>query len=267
MKALPSKTASTVIGGYSAGSDKSTSFTFGRVIDTGAGAALPSGVSYLNQGGYARRMTIPAGYDLPGVYYCDHSGFRLQTVLVPSQAEIYPESQTKTVSWGDDVTLKMTIQSASISESQLKWKHNGVDIEAWNGQSSITITSAKPSDAGIYECYTTQKQRQDGLNGFMRLIVRRCPNGKYGDTCLDNCPTCYNGGICNADTGECICPPGFTGDDCNTGCARGYWGKSCERKCSIINTAIACTGRMFCVSDPYGCSCLASHGGLDCQTE
>ncbi|XP_077864925.1 uncharacterized protein LOC102807930 [Saccoglossus kowalevskii] len=181
-----------------------------------------------------------------------------------AKSEIFPESQTKTVSWGDDVTLTMTIQSTSITESQLKWKHNGVDIEAWNGQSSITITSAKPSDAGIYECYTTQQQRQDGLNGFMRLIVRRCPNGKYGDTCPLNCPTCYNGGICNADTGECICPPGFTGDDCNTGCTRGYWGKSCGRKCSSTNTGIACTGRMFCVSDPYGCSCLVSHGGLDC---
>ncbi|XP_077861430.1 uncharacterized protein LOC144341632 [Saccoglossus kowalevskii] len=264
-KALPSKTDSTVIGGYSAGSDETTSFTYGRVIDTGTGDTLPSDVSYVDQGGYARRMTIQAGSDLPGVYYCDHSGFRLQTVLVASQAEIYPESQTKTVSWGDDVTLTMTIQLTSISESQLKWKHNSVDIEALNGQSSITITSAKPSDEGIYECYTTEQQRQNGNNGFMRLIVRRCPNGKYGDTCLLNCPTCHSGGICNADTGECICPPGFTGDDCNTGCAQGYWGKSCERKCSITNTATACIERMFCVSDPYGCSCLASHGGLDCN--
>ncbi|XP_077862006.1 LOW QUALITY PROTEIN: receptor-type tyrosine-protein phosphatase T-like [Saccoglossus kowalevskii] len=129
----------------------------------------------------------------------------------------------------------MTIQSTAISESQLKWKHNGDDRVLWDGHSSITITSAKPSDAGIYECYTTQQQRQDGKNSFMRLIVRRCPNGKYGDTCLLNCPKCYNGGICNSDTGKCICPPGFTGSQCNT--------------------------------DPYGCSCLASYTGLDCNTD
>uniref|UniRef100_A0ABM0MF46 Angiopoietin-1 receptor-like n=1 Tax=Saccoglossus kowalevskii TaxID=10224 RepID=A0ABM0MF46_SACKO len=253
--------------GYTAGIDTTTSFTFGRVIDTGTGDELPSDVYYVDHSDYGRRMTIQAGSNLPGVYYCDHSGFRLQTVLVASEADIYPESQTKTVSWGDDVTLTMTSQSTSITESQFKWKHNGVDIVAWNGQSSITITSAKPSDAGMYECYTTTSQRQSGKNAFMRLIVSSCPNGKYGDTCLHNCPTCYNGGICNADTGECICPPGFTGDDCNTGCARGYWGKSCGRLCSSVNTATACTGKMFCVSDPYGCSCLASHGGLDCLIE
>ncbi|XP_077868249.1 uncharacterized protein LOC102809276 [Saccoglossus kowalevskii] len=174
-----------------------------------------------------------------------------------TSAEIHPEIQTKTVSWGDDVTLTMTIQSTSISESQLKWKHNGVDKEAWHGQSSITITSAKPSDAGIYECYTTQQQRQDGLNGFMRLIVRR----------LLNCPTCYNGGICNAYTGECICPPGFTGSNCNTGCQnRGTWGQNCGRVCTSYDED-ACRTRMFCVSDPYGCSCLASYTGLDCNTD
>uniref|UniRef100_A0ABM0MB44 Tyrosine-protein kinase receptor Tie-1-like n=1 Tax=Saccoglossus kowalevskii TaxID=10224 RepID=A0ABM0MB44_SACKO len=156
-----------------------------------------------------RNSTTSTG--IPGVYYCNTSDVSIQTVQVASQAEIKPESQTKTVSWGDDVTLTMTT-----SKTGLNWKHNGLDIEAWNGQSSITITSAKPSDAGIYECYTTEQQRENGKNGFMRLIVRRCPNGKYGDTCLLNCPTCYNGGICNSDTGECICPPGFTEDDCNT---------------------------------------------------
>ncbi|XP_077864852.1 uncharacterized protein LOC144350646 [Saccoglossus kowalevskii] len=84
-KALPNITESIIIGGYSAGSDRTTSFTYGRVIDTGTGAALPSGVTCANQGGNARKMTIQAGSDLPGVYYCDHSGFRLQTVLVASQ--------------------------------------------------------------------------------------------------------------------------------------------------------------------------------------
>uniref|UniRef100_A0ABM0M5R2 Tyrosine-protein kinase receptor Tie-1-like n=1 Tax=Saccoglossus kowalevskii TaxID=10224 RepID=A0ABM0M5R2_SACKO len=201
--------------------------------------------------GYTTQLNLPTGTGKPGVYHY----FRC----------VNTSSSSNNASWGDFVTLTMTIQSTSITESQLKWKHNGVDIVVWNGQSSITITSAKPSDAGIYECYTTEQQRQNGKNGFMRLIVRRCPNGKYGDTCLLNCPTCYNGGICNADTGECICPPGFKGGDCNIGCARGYWGKSCERLCSSVNTATACTGKMFCVSDPYGCSCLASHGGLDCN--
>ncbi|XP_006812333.2 uncharacterized protein LOC102801023 [Saccoglossus kowalevskii] len=269
-KALPSLTGGYFIGGYSAGDAQSTvgtSFTYGRVIDTGTGDELPIGYTEESLYGFTRRLYLPEGAARPGVYYCNTTDVSIQTVQVASQADIYPENKTKTVNWGDDVTLTMTIQSTSISESQLIWKHNGVDIEAWNGQSSIIITSAKPSDAGIYECYTTQQQRQNGLHGFMRLIVRSCPNGKYGDTCLFNCPTCYNGGICNADTGECICPPGFTGDDCNTGCQyRGTWGKNCGRGCSSTNTD-ACRKRMFCVADPYGCSCLASYTGLDCNTD
>ena len=77
------------------------------------------------------------------------------------------------MSWGDYVTLTMAIQpSSSISQSDLKWNHNGAYNADWNGKSTITITSAKPSDAGVYECYTDETQRQSGLHGFMRLIVR-----------------------------------------------------------------------------------------------
>ncbi|XP_070550728.1 angiopoietin-1 receptor-like [Ptychodera flava] len=269
-KATPSFSGNLFIAGFSAGdaiSTVGTSFTFSRILDTGTGPNLPL-QRYENLGGYERRLYLSSGVDRPGVYYCDANANtgeteRLQTVLVAEEAEIRPESQTKTVSWGDDVTLTMT---TTISEASLKWRHNGIEKPEWNGQSSITISFAKTSDAGIYECYSSETQRSQGKNGFMRLIVRGCPNGKWGlPDCLFPCPTCYNGGMCNSDTGECICPPGFQGTDCETGCGKNNWGMTCERRCSSSNPD-ACRRTMYCIADPYGCSCSASYGGIDCTT-
>ncbi|XP_070563659.1 receptor-type tyrosine-protein phosphatase S-like [Ptychodera flava] len=272
-KAVPSlNSADYFIGGYSAGDSISTvgtSFSFGRILDTGTGSELPSGYRYESYDVYARRLFLPNGAGRPGVYYCDANANtgeteRLQTVLVVDEADVKPESPTKTVSWGHDVTLTMT---TSISEALLKWRHNGVEKPQWNGQRSITISFAKTSDAGIYECYSSETQRSQGKHGFMRLIVRDCPNGKWHfPECLSACQTCYNGGICSSDTGECICPPGFMGSQCQTGCGRNTYGMECDRVCSSANPD-ACRSTMYCLADPYGCSCSTSYGGLDCTDD
>ncbi|XP_070564300.1 angiopoietin-1 receptor-like [Ptychodera flava] len=270
-KATPSFSGNVFIGGYSGGDDTSTvgtNFSYGRILDTGTGSELPSGYTYESFIDRARRLHLPTGAGRPGVYYCDANANtgeteRLQTVLVAEEAEIKPEIQTKTVSWGDDVTLTMT---TTIPELSLKWRHNGMQKSEWHGQSSIVISFAKPSDAGIYECYSNETQRSQGKHGFMRLIVRGCPNGKWGlPGCLFSCPTCYNGGMCNSDTGECVCPPGFQGTKCQTGCGKNSWGMICDRVCSS-GKPDACRSTMYCLADPYGCSCTASYGGIDCAT-
>ncbi|XP_070563656.1 receptor-type tyrosine-protein phosphatase kappa-like [Ptychodera flava] len=259
-------------GGYSAGdaiSTVGTNFSYGRILDTGTGSELPSGYSNESFNDYAMRLYLPTGAGRPGVYYCDANADtgeieRLQTILVGEEADVKPESPTKTVSWGDDVTLTMM---SSIPPPSLKWRHNGIQKPEWNGQSSITISFAKPSDAGIYECYSSETQRSQGKHGFMRLIVRDCPNGKWHlPECLFACQTCYNGGICNSDTGECICPPGFMGSQCQTGCGRNTFGMECDRICSSSNPD-ACRRTMYCLADPYGCSCSTSYGGLDCTDD
>ncbi|XP_070550729.1 uncharacterized protein [Ptychodera flava] len=270
-KATPSFSGNVFIAGFSAGdtiSTVGTSFTFGRILDTGTGSDLPID-RYENFGGYSRRLHLHDGVDRSGVYYCDANANtgeteRLQTVLIAEEAEIRPKCQTKTVSWGDDVTLTMM---TSISETLLQWRHDGIQKSEWTGQSSIMISFAKTSDAGIYECYSSESQQNQGKHGFMRLIVRGCPNGKWGlPDCLFSCPTCYNGGMCNSDTGECICPPGFRGTNCETGCGKNRWGMTCGRMCSSGNSD-GCRSTMYCIADPYGCSCSASYGGLDCAID
>ena len=49
------------------------------------------------------------------------------------------------------------------------------------------------------------------------LILTDCPMTKWGTDCVQDCPDCYNGGLCDDKTGQCICRPGFRGDDCNIG--------------------------------------------------
>ncbi|XP_070563322.1 tyrosine-protein kinase receptor Tie-1-like [Ptychodera flava] len=270
-KATPSLNGNLFIAGFSTSdaiSTVGTSFIFDRILDTGTGSGLPAGSSQRDFNVYSRRLNLPPGAGRPGAYYCAANANtggteRLQTVLIVQEAEIKPEIQTKTVSWGDDTTMTM---ATSVSASSLKWRHNGVEQPQWNGQNSITISFTKPSDAGIYECYSSETQRTQGKHGFMRLIVRVCPNGKWGlPDCLFSCPTCYNGGMCNSDTGECICPPGFQGSNCETGCGKNNWGMTCERRCSSSNPD-ACRSTMYCLADPYGCSCSASYGGIDCAT-
>ncbi|XP_070564490.1 angiopoietin-1 receptor-like [Ptychodera flava] len=271
-RTTPSSSGNFFIAGFSGGDSivtVGTSFSFGRIIDTGTGSGLPEGSYERDFASYSRRLYLPDGYGRPGVYYCDANANtgeieRLQTVLVAEEAEIKPESPTKTLSWGDDVTLTMT---TTISEALLKWRHNGIEKSEWNGQRSIIISFAKTSDAGIYECYNSETQRSQGKHGFMRLIVRGCPSGKWDlPECLQSCSTCYNGGICNSDTGECICPPGFMGTNCETGCGKNRWGMTCDRRCSSGNPD-ACRTSLYCLADPYGCSCSASYGGPDCATD
>ncbi|XP_077981809.1 receptor-type tyrosine-protein phosphatase F-like [Glandiceps talaboti] len=259
------------IGGYSGSDAMSTvgnSFTFGRVLDTGTGINLPDSSYQENTYVHARRLYLGGGNQQPGVYYCEATANngeteRLHTVVIRADADIKPESHTKTVSWGEDVTLSMT---TSIQESSLRWKHNGNDKPEWNGLKTITIRYAETSDGGVYECYSSESQRSQGKHGMMKLIVNECPNGKHGENCTLSCPTCYNGGVCNATIGECICPPGFQGTNCQTACGKNAWGAECDRLCSSANSD-SCRGKMFCLADPYGCSCSTSYTDLDCQAD
>lgn len=39
----------------------------------------------------------------------------------------------------------------------------------------------------------------------------------YGKDCDQECPPCYNGGICHDTWGVCVCPAGFSGLNCEIG--------------------------------------------------
>ncbi|XP_072043280.1 angiopoietin-1 receptor-like [Amphiura filiformis] len=104
--------------------------------------------------------------------------------------------------------------SVTSTVGSLRWVHNNGDaIAKWNDQTEVTIDNVRLTDSGIYECFE-EGRREVGEHAIMRLIVRACPSPKYGPDCNSNCVTCWNGGICAADDGTCLCQPGFSGGGC-----------------------------------------------------
>ncbi|KAI8519485.1 hypothetical protein Bbelb_027420 [Branchiostoma belcheri] len=177
------------------------------------------------------------------------------------KSDVWPAAFTVTASLGDPVTLQMVQKSNRTGT--LEWRKGGVGGAVLTGQNglSLTIPSVQSSDEGVYECYyqgdTERKQ------GIMRLIVRGCAKNKWGPSCTGDCPVCYNGGVCDDNTGECVCPPGFHGHNCESACTNGKIGTSCTRECDGGD----CTGQLLCVMDPYGCSCAPGLMGIGCNTE
>ena len=99
------------------------------------------------------------------------------------KGDVSPASPTLTTSAGEDVTLTMT-RLYNGPSTELRWKHNGNDVTAWNGQSNVTINSVQIINAGIYECYRDAYYSQQ-KHALMKLIVRGktlqhlSPRGRY----------------------------------------------------------------------------------------
>ncbi|XP_033103831.1 tyrosine-protein kinase receptor Tie-1-like [Anneissia japonica] len=129
------------------------------------------------------------------------------------QATVKAKHRTITTSIGETVELVMTLDK--VEASRLRWKKDGgSDIKEWEGLSNVSLENVRKNDAGIYECYPVG-QRHMGKHAILRLLVRECSREKWWlPNCEQDCPVCYNGGVCSVNLGSCICPPGFKGDNC-----------------------------------------------------
>ncbi|CAH1243397.1 PTPRM [Branchiostoma lanceolatum] len=208
--------------------------------------------------------------DSIGVFSCEgEQGTRKSrafTVKMSKSAQVKPTATTVTVSIGDPVTL-----TVSGSSDGVVWEKRNVGNKLEEG-TSLTITpQAIEAHQGNYVLY----RQADGYTaqvGVTRLIVRGCPQNKYGPECRYSCPTCHHGGWCDDVSGDCVCPPGFMGKNCELGCPRINYGQSCHWDCDNNdingdNDDPDCGRVMLCLPDPYGCSCARGWKGLDCQTQ
>jgi len=86
--------------------------------------------------------------------------------------------------------------------------------------------------------------------------VLACPQGSFGSDCSENC-TCQNAAGCDAVSGQCQCPVGWTGVHCHLPCSRGTYGPNCSLTCNCLN-ADSCdieTGCCHCAPGWYGQHC------------
>ncbi|KAJ8040465.1 Tyrosine-protein kinase receptor Tie-2 [Holothuria leucospilota] len=214
-----------------------------------------------------------------GTFSCSASkiGRKFTTVsniLMTSDVYSWPADGlvTQTVNTGDTgVQIRMRLSSR---RSVRRWYRNEASYlfptteSAARGTLSFT-TVQKYQHEGVYEAVTdfTSRPRGQPRHGLKRLIVCSCRGGRWGPPgCNGMCDECYNGGVCDDETGKCICPPGFMGTNCLTACGGNRFGYSCEFQCSYDgDDEDACSGLQFCLLDPFGCRCNTGWKGLGCN--
>uniref|UniRef100_A0AAY4CQC2 receptor protein-tyrosine kinase n=1 Tax=Denticeps clupeoides TaxID=299321 RepID=A0AAY4CQC2_9TELE len=137
---------------------------------------------------------------------------------------------------------------------------NNYSKDLINGTAVLTLTNVTEANSGIYGANYVGESPL--FSASMRVIVRACPENKWGQKCEQDCPLCQNGGICHDKDGDCICPPGFMGMRCESACRKGMFGHNCQESCE---NSLDCKGLRFCLADPFGCSCASGWRGEFCH--
>ncbi|XP_078616747.1 uncharacterized protein LOC144885019 [Branchiostoma floridae x Branchiostoma japonicum] len=246
---------------------------FNVIADVGNGANYPNQVSAGNIDpeswpGAQNAIAAGSGASRMNVFSCslqtrDDRTAGVFTVKMADAAIIRPKLLTQTVSVQDEVVLEMTDSTGG--SGPVIWRKDGSIISGESGL-TLTIDRVGTQATGVFECYRTEEERSATEQAIMRLIVRSCPAGKWGGGCDRDCPDCKNGGVCNPSDGRCMCPPGFMGDTCDEACGTNGFGLNCEYKCSDdTDSRETCAGRLFCIQDPYACSCYIGFKPPECR--
>ncbi|XP_071812265.1 uncharacterized protein [Apostichopus japonicus] len=231
---------------------------------------LISGLPSSNVTGFNVSL-IPVKNNTFGVYNCtavkaDREDTTIMVIFLHADPYVVPVDgqHTQTVNDGDlGVVLDMEWSFTGVGP---RWRVNeSSSIDTNEDYDIISNRGARAEDNGLYEGHPSL-YRNDGRHVLRRLIVRDCKSGKWGAPgCTGICDNCYNGGVCDDETGKCICPPGFMGPNCLSACGPNKFGYSCEFECVKGGSDDGCQGRQFCLVDPFGCRCNTGFKNLSCS--
>ncbi|XP_030844076.1 tyrosine-protein kinase receptor Tie-1-like [Strongylocentrotus purpuratus] len=269
----PPNTHDQYIGVYLGQKDASIrdNITFDRIIRTIDTTRLPNFIGTVNEGQRIRKLIFEQSIQTKalGAFYValEYEGTtRLtSTVVLMHNAPILPEQTTLTVHVGETVTFAV---ATNLTEDDLRWRFNLVGIHGGKGKQSLTLENVQLNQTGVYKCFATGKG-WDAKNAIFLLHVVRCPAHRWGSECEHTCNECLNGGKCDVDSGECVCPPGFNGTTCEHVLGSNRFGQDGSFSCdsSGDDHSPGCRGKLFCLPDPFGCTCAAGFMGINCTTE
>ncbi|XP_033124902.1 angiopoietin-1 receptor-like [Anneissia japonica] len=259
--------------------DSNTAISMGKVfkISNSDSLAEPHLQDQSQNVPLAKRVAIPYDGNFFGVYYCEGvlNGEKttVKTTVVDLasafDSDVIPtkEKTSITASVGESVVVSFDVTASG----NHIWRKDGELLDNYENHyddSSLRFTGVKVDDGGMYELHI-DGQRDEYKHSFIQLIVRECPTGLWGAPgCTGICNNCYNGGVCEDKTGNCICAPGFKGESCEHTCGGNRFGLDCEIRCTSRSSDPEnnCGGHQFCLADPYGCSCITGFTGLYCLT-
>ncbi|XP_004871909.1 tyrosine-protein kinase receptor Tie-1 isoform X3 [Heterocephalus glaber] len=204
--------------------------------------------------------------DLVGVFSCvGGSGVRRTRVVYVHNspgAHLLPDKVTHTVNKGDTAVLSAHIHKEK--QTDVIWKNNGSYFytqdwhEAKDGQFLLQLLDAQPSSSGIYSA--TYLEASPLGSAFFRLIVRACREGRFGQSCQEQCPGasgCRGLTFCLPDPYGCSCGSGWRGSQCQEACAPGHFGADCRLQCQCQNGGTC---------DRFsGCVCPSGWHGVHCE--
>ncbi|XP_038066573.1 tyrosine-protein kinase receptor Tie-2-like [Patiria miniata] len=259
--------------------DADVTLSFGRPFQIGligstiqTSTTLPTGSSQ-SVNGQIVTQNLTFSNDATGLFYCEGSnrGFttRVYSIIHSVNRRFEPVDGlvTKTINKGEDVTLAVITVIPGSSPQWYRTRNGTATSDFPNyTQANFTLPSADAVDGDLYAVIASSIALADNHFSMIRLIVRGCVAGKWGPPgCAGVCDLCYNGGVCDDETGDCICPPGFSGPNCLTACGMHKFGWECEFQCGPGNVIQSCTGSQFGLPDPYGNSCISGYHDRDCD--
>nr|XP_054775267.1 tyrosine-protein kinase receptor Tie-1-like [Lytechinus pictus] len=245
------------------------SITFDRITKTAEPTGRPSYDMSNETHGIRFHFRQPQGINALGAFRIgvEYEGetHNTSTIVLMHNAIITPEQTTLTAHLGETVTIHFNTDMTDT----LKWRFNGDSISGSKGKQNLTLENIQMDKAGLYKCFIHSHRWDADQQAIQLLHIIRCPAYRWGADCEQDCPECLNGGRCDVDSGECVCPPGFSGTTCDQVLGSNRFGQNGSFSCDTSGDdhSLACRGKLFCLSDPFGCTCAAGFMGIDCTRE